>query len=190
MYYSGKIPSDYVNLVINTKGEIKIHEIAKFGEKRNKVDVVKELYTKTALYYIKNKASNETLEMFCNRLDKTKYSSVRQLCYREILNKKKYELEKEFIQGINSDNDKMKKIDSLIRFVIATDNPEKNIDIIQDIAPLITNREQLFIVYWFLVNFHLNHKSENTNAILKLMEDDMASKLSKKEIDVIFGRER
>lgn len=190
MYNSGKVSSDYVSFVMDKRGEMKIHEIAKFGEKRGKIDVVKQLYSQTALYYIKNKASDETLEIFCSRLDKAKYSSVRQLGYREILNKKKYDLEREFIRGIGNDSEKMQKIDSLIRYVIATDNPEKNIDLIQDIAPLIKNREQLFIVYWFLVNFHLNHKSENTAAILKLMEDDMAPKLSKKEIDVIFGRER
>jgi len=190
MYRTGKVSDNYVNFVMAKRGEAKIHEIAKYGEKIKKIPVVNELYNKTVLYYITNKASPETLEIFCSRLDKANYSSARQIGYREILNKKKYDLERDFIREAGNDSEKMKKIDSLIRSVIATDNPEKNIDIVQDIAPLVTNHDQVFLVYWFLVNFHLNHKNENTPAILKLMEENIGDKLSKKEIDVIFGRER
>ena len=64
MVKTGKVSDYYVKFVMEKKGEMKIHEIAKYGEEKKKVSVSAKLYEKTAEYYINKKATTEVLEIF------------------------------------------------------------------------------------------------------------------------------
>ena len=188
MVKTGKVSDHYVKFVMEKKGEMKIHEIAKYEEEKKKVSVIKIFYKKVANYYVAKKSKNEIIEIFCSRLDKTKYSSARQIGFREILSRKKEELIRLYLRKLGSDEARWIKTDALLRYVIATDEPEKNIDIVQDVAPLLTDRKQIFNIYWYLVNFHKNSNSPYRENILKILEKDLAGRLTQREINGVFGR--
>lgn len=187
MVKTGKVSDSYAKFVMEKKGEMKIHEIAKYGEKKNKIEVSAKLYEKTAEYYINKNATTEVMEIFCSRVDKNNYSNARQIMYREILNRKKKDI-KEFLNNQGGAEEGMKKIDALLRYVASTDNPEKNIDIIKDIAPLIIDKKEIYAVYMYLANFYISSNNPYKKDILKMMESDLAGRLTQQEIDRVFRR--
>lgn len=188
MFEKGKVSDKYIEFVIGKKGEMKIHEIANYGDKIGKNKISTELYNKTAEYYIKKKKTTEILEVFCSRLDRTKYLEPRQICYREILLRKKEELKKILPNKEVNQEEKNKKIDAILRYVASTDEQEKNIDIIQDIALMLTDKNDIYIVYTYLVDFYQNSKNPYKKDVLKMMESNLAGRLTQQDIDRVFGR--
>ena len=90
-----------------------------------------------------------------------------------------------FRSGIAEDDPSFQKT---ISEYIERYQKEKNIDIIKDIAPLITDKKEIYAVYTYLANFYISSKNPYKKDILKMMESDLAGRLTQQEIDRVFRR--
>lgn len=190
MFITGKVSNNYIEYVLNKRGETKIHEIVSYGESINKIDTNIEIYKSVAMYYKRIGSGDATIEMFCSRLKKSEYSPARQIGWRVLLERKKSELERIILRKLETSEEIGKRVDALIRSIMITDNPLQNIDLIQDVSPLLTDKNNIYMAYSYMINFYQNSNDPYGDEKLKIFEDDLKGRLNENEIDSLFGRRR
>lgn len=190
MFANGKVSPKYVEFVMKKRGEMGIHNIVKYGEKKKKEDVCLKVYENTSEIYLNNKATDMVLEVYISRVNKEKYNAALENVYRELIIRLKKSIEHDYIRKLGTDEERASKVIGLIHYVKYTGFEEKNIDTIQDIAPLMNTKQQIDYVYSYLINYHQRSNSPYNKEILSILEGDLQSRLKKEEIEILFGRGR